>query len=71
MVDEQRLDDLYEIYTRLESLADDLYDKDLIHEIKRNAELYKEEYEELDEEWHKQLKAEEKQADRDFNNGRI
>ena len=48
MVDEQRLDDLYEIYTRL-----------------------KEEYEELDDAWHKQLKAEEKQADRDFNNGRI
>lgn len=71
MVDESRLDDLYEIYTRLESLADDLYDKDLIHEIKRDAELYKEEYEELDEEWHKQLRAEEKQAEREFNSGRI
>jgi hypothetical protein len=71
MVDESRLDDLYEIYTRLENLAEDLTDKDLIHEIKRDAELYKEEYEELDEEWHKQLREEEKQAEREFNSGRI
>lgn len=71
MVDESRLDDLYEIYTRLESLVDDLTDKDLIHEIKRDAELYKKKYEELDEEWHKQLRAEEKQAEREFNSGRI
>jgi hypothetical protein len=71
MVDEQRLDDLYEIYTRLESLADDIYDKDLRHEILRDAELYKEEYEELDDAWHKQLREEEKQAEREFNSGRI
>lgn len=71
MVDESRLDDLYEIYTRLESLADDIIDKDLRYEISSEAELYKEEYEELDEEWHKQLREEERQADREFNSGRI
>lgn len=71
MVDESRLDDLYEVYTRLESLADDIFDKDMIHELRGLAELYKNEYEELDEEWHKQLRAEERQADREFNSGRI
>lgn len=71
MVDEQRLDDLYEIYTRLESLAEDLTDKDLIYEITSEADLYKQEYEELDDEWHKQLRAEEKQANKEYDNGRI
>lgn len=71
MVDETRLDDLYEVYTRLNSLIDDIFDKDLINELQDLADLYKAEYEELDDAWHKQCKQEDKGQERDFNNGRI
>ena len=71
MVDESRLDDLYEVYTRIESIVEDITEKDIRNELQGLADLYKEEYEELDEEWHKQLRAEEKQAEREFNSGRI
>lgn len=71
MVDESRLDDLYEVYTRLNSIADDITDKDIINELQGLADLYKQEYEELDEEWHNQLREAEKQANREFDAGRI
>lgn len=71
MVDEQRLDDLYEIYTRLESLAEDIYSKDLINEIRANADLFRQEYEELQAEEEEQWDEENKQRDRDFDAGRI
>lgn len=71
MVDETRLDELYDVYTRLETIADDVTSKDIKNELIGLADLYREEYEELDDEWHKQLRAEEKQANREFNSGRI
>lgn len=71
MVDEQRLDDLYEIYTRLESLAEDIYSKDLINEIRANADLFRQEYEELQAEEEEQWDEENKQRDREFDAGRI
>lgn len=71
MVDEQRLDDLYEVYTRLESLADDIYTKDIINELKANADLYRQEYEELQAEEEEQWEEENRQRDREFDAGRI
>lgn len=70
-MDETRLDDLYEIYTRLESLADDLYDKDLINEIKAEADLYRQEYEELEAEEQEMWDEENEQRDREFDSGRL
>lgn len=71
MVDESRLDDLYEVYTRLNSIAEDITEKDIKNELQGLADLYKEEYEELQEEEDKQWDDENRQRDRDFDAGRI
>ena len=71
MVDESRLDDLYEVYTRLNSIAEDITEKDIKNELQGLADLYKEEYEELQEEEEKQWDDENRQRDIDSNAGRI
>ncbi len=71
MVDETRLDDLYEVYTRLNSIADDITEKDIKNELQGLADLYRQEYEELQEEEDKQWDDENRQRDRDFDAGRI
>lgn len=71
MVDESRLDDLYEVYTRLNSIAEDITEKDIKNELQGLADLYREEYEELQEEEDKQWDDENRQRDRDFDAGRI
>ena len=71
MVDEARLDDLYEVYTRIESIVEDITEKDIRNELQGLADLYREEYEELQAEEEEQWDEENKQRDREFDAGRI